>query len=280
MRDRTDLGRRRARHVSWRRRHLNLRVCVALVAFGLAHRSGRGRDRCDGAVVTVNNWPARTGNEPGVGCKINGPPSQRTPCNAMGLGPGLRLKPGCAPRCCTGRARSADSPEAPTPRSSIRLAASSGSCGTKPASLASGASTSNSPRVMPLWGAQIAGWFSRAASRVRAVAKTKGDAIILATFRGGLEPQRGQRCVEPGRVLTPGVGAARARCGGRSPRCCEARAGASEALWPASGRDPALFRRTHVGYRPCGPLMHRGARECGSRPPVATHLLATAGGAF
>jgi hypothetical protein len=32
MRDRTDLGRRRARYVSWRRRHLNLRVCVALVA--------------------------------------------------------------------------------------------------------------------------------------------------------------------------------------------------------------------------------------------------------
>ena len=32
MRDRTDSGRRRARYVLWRRRHLNLRVFVALIA--------------------------------------------------------------------------------------------------------------------------------------------------------------------------------------------------------------------------------------------------------
>lgn len=32
MRNRTDRGRRRARYVLWRRRHLNLRVSVALIA--------------------------------------------------------------------------------------------------------------------------------------------------------------------------------------------------------------------------------------------------------
>lgn len=49
------------------------------------------------------------------------------------------------------------SPEAPSPRSSIVQPASSGSRGTNPASVASGARTSSRPRVMPLWSAQIAG---------------------------------------------------------------------------------------------------------------------------
>jgi hypothetical protein len=62
-------------------------------------------------------------------------------------------------------ARSQCSAVVPTPSSSIRQPALSGSRGTKSARRAVGSSTSRSPRVSPRWSVQTTDWLSHTASR-------------------------------------------------------------------------------------------------------------------
>jgi hypothetical protein len=115
---------------------------------GLAHRSGRGRDRCDGAVVTVNNWPARTGK------RTPGSAARSTVHQARGRhATRWAYAPDCASSRQAGPVRPAATPgarEALTRRRRRGRAARSDTLPrrgrvARAASLASGASTSNSP---------------------------------------------------------------------------------------------------------------------------------------